>query len=186
MATDPVILKEVFEYEIPFQRGKTWKGRLDEDLAFNEKSLDAELMTHAAKFAWWASLHASAKSRRDDIKRQLKLMEYDLRDELLDGLPEGEKKPTEPAIEAFIQRHRKYVDLEVKLRAATADVERLDVARDAMTQRKDMLMASSASQRREQASTNLDSKADRAARLEEGYDQRRREEQRPHRSRGGR
>lgn len=177
MSVDAALAKQVLEYVVPFDRGKTWRGRLDEDLSINEKAINIELAEHPAKFAWWASLHVLARARRDDIKRKFGLLYYELKAEYVKKLPVTEKKPTKDMVDEYVETHKRYQEMEVQLLDAGTDVEKLYVAREAMTQRRDSLIAMATNLRRE-LDVDPGRKAEHASRLERDYDEQRNERSR--------
>jgi hypothetical protein len=161
----PLKLRDHFaEWSVITPNGKTWKVNFYDEVTIDDRNIDTELADHPAKFALWATMHSDAKDAIAFIKLKMDRLEGDLFEEYKHG-GEGEKKPTDKEVAARISQNRKYRELEDDKLKWEKVVDRLQSARDAMTHRRDMLVALATNIRR-QMDVDLARKAGTIARAE--------------------
>jgi hypothetical protein len=122
-----------------------YQTNLDDALAIDRDNIDEELSMQAQKFGFWGSLHIAACGLRDDLKRDLDLLEAQLASEIRDP----DKKATEKSIKQEVIQNKRYQDLNDRYLEAKRQVDVIYVGREAMTQRKDMLVSLATTLRRE-------------------------------------
>jgi len=137
------------EWTVTTPNGKPWKINFYDDVVIDERNIDVELAEHPAKFALWATMHSEAKDAVAVLKLKMDRLEADLVDEHKNSVAAGEKKPTDKETAAYVVRHRKYRELEDDKLKQDKVVDRMQVARDAMTHRRDMLVALATNIRRQ-------------------------------------
>lgn len=129
---------------------------LESDLAINPGDINESFIDQPAKFAWWAVLAAKARSKADRLKAAADKQDDFIRKTLTGQLDtkvrqqlelDGEKI-TESKVTSAIFKHPEYVeavDTYNNLREAyinaDEDARTLEAAREAMNQRKDMLIS---------------------------------------------
>lgn len=137
------------EWSVLTPNGKTWKVNFYDEVMIDDTSIDTELAEHPAKFALWATMHAEAKDAVAIIKLKMDRLEADLVDEYKNDVVEGGKKPTDKEVSARVSQNRKYREFEDDKLKWEKVVDRLQAARDAMTHRRDMLVALATNIRRQ-------------------------------------
>lgn len=159
----------ILEIEVTTKLG-TYEGDLRADLMIDVEDLTSSYLDQPGKFAWWATLSAQARAiaerkksdweaRKDYINKTLMgELDAEVRDELTDI---GEKI-TEKKVENAIYTHPKYQAAIVELKElrdeflrASEQAQLLEVARESMDQRKDMLISIGAQLRAEGSNTEL-------------------------------
>ena len=129
---------------------------LNEDLRIDPMNISADFCEQPAKYAYWATVTAQAKSLVERKRLEVEKLEDYLKKTLvgeLDGevrreLEMNGEKITETKVVNGIFVHPKYVETQEKLyslKEELVDLQQkfavLDIARDAMNQRKDMLIS---------------------------------------------
>lgn len=133
--------------DVRLDEKQRFTANLDDDLVIDQADIINEMAQQSSKFAWWAGLHIAACGLRDDLKRELDLLEAKLASEIR---PEqGEKQPTEKRIKQEVLQNKEYQKLNARYLEAKRQVDVLYVGREALTQRKDMLVSMATSLRRE-------------------------------------
>lgn len=145
----PSVRNYFAEWTVKTPNGKDWRINFYDEVVVDERKINQELAEHPAKFALWATMHGEAKERVAYLELERDRLESDLGNELVNDTPAGEKKPTEKQIELYVTGHEKYRKLENELLKVKALQERLYIARDAMTHRRDVLVALATNLRRE-------------------------------------
>lgn len=158
--------------------GKQYTQDLAADLKINVDDINESYVDQPSKYAWWAVLAAQARAKADRIKSAIdKQDEYirktltgeldaKVREELeLDG-----EKVTESKVTNGIYKHAQYVEELAKLHAlrdeyveANEDASILEAAKDAMNQRKEMLISLGAQLRVDMSNVELSMKKRQAA-----------------------
>lgn len=127
----------------------TYESTLDEDLFINRNDLNSEFSSHAEKFAYYSTCFelASDKLRRYEVelKRLYAVLDANKRSELINA----GVKYTEKMIENSVITDDAYRALQDEALDAERQVGLLKAARDAMAQRKEMLISLGANQRSE-------------------------------------
>lgn len=150
--------------------GNEYANNLAEDLQIHENDLNADFCDQPAKFAWYAVLSAKAKHEASLAKFELDKMEEYIKKTLIGELDaevrhnlefEGEKI-TESKVEKAIYKHSKYKKQVEKLNELKLEwldknhtAVLLEFAKEAMMQRKDMLISIGANLRAQMENTDL-------------------------------
>lgn len=150
--------------------GNEYANNLAEDLQIHEDNLNADFCDQPAKFAWYAVLSAKAKHEASLAKFELDKMEEYIKKTLIGELDaevrhnlefEGEKI-TESKVEKAIYKHSKYKEQVEKLNELKLEwldknhtAVLLEFAKEAMMQRKDMLISIGANLRAQMENTDL-------------------------------
>lgn len=158
--------------------GKHYKQDLAEDLKINVDDINESYIDQPSKFAWWAVLAAQARARADKLKSSVDKQDEHIRKTLMGELDakvreelelDGEKV-TEGKVTNGIYKHPRYVEEMAKLHAlrdefveANEDASILGAAKDAMNQRKEMLISLGAQLRTDMSNVELDMKKKQAA-----------------------
>lgn len=129
---------------------------LEDDLSIDQNNLTDSYIDQPAKFAFWATLCVQAKSKVDAKKIELDKHEEYWKKQLcgeLDGKVRMEmevngEKITESKVTAAIPQHpdyqaaaEHYYELKTELAELQADWAALEVAKEALNQRKEMLIS---------------------------------------------
>lgn len=118
------------------------------------ENLPAELETHAAWQATIAFAHAAARTRADAFERQVKRKEASISFTIRANLERQLKiKPTVDAIERALRCDEDLAKMEDELGELRRVERELEVARQAMIARRDMLVNLSSTQRAEMRQT---------------------------------
>lgn len=143
---------------------------LNSDLEIHPEDLNSDYCDQPAKFAWWATLAASAQAVVDRLKTKIEIQDTLIRKDLkgkldseireqmeLDGI-----KVTEGKVEAAFYSHAEYLEaantlkeLQQQLIDAQDQARILGVAKEAMNQRKDMLISLGAAMRMDMGNLEL-------------------------------
>lgn len=143
---------------------------LYEDLRISPENLNTDFCEQPAKYAYWATVAAQARALVDSKKADVERCEDYLKKTLVGELDtevrrdlemEGEKV-TEAKVTNGIYVHEKYraeqqklYDLKDELLKLQSELAVLDIAREAMNQRKDMLISLGAQMRQEGSNAEL-------------------------------
>ena len=129
---------------------------LEEDLAFTEEEINKAYIEQPVKFAWWATIAAQTKSTIDQKKIEVERQEDYLKKTLtaeLDikvrrQLSEDGERITEAKVNSAVISHPEYrkaqlalYELEDELLDLTKQYNLIIAAKEAMIQRKDMLIS---------------------------------------------
>ena len=150
--------------------GKTYVQDLNEDLRINADDINESYIDQPSKFAWWAVLAAQARAKADRIKSAIEKQDEYIRKILTGELDaavrkslelDGEKV-TEGKVTNGIYKNDRYIEEMTKLHnlrdeyvEANEDACILEAAKDAMNQRKDMLISLGAQMRTDMSNTEL-------------------------------
>lgn len=137
------------DWTVKTPNGKDWRVNFYDEVVIDERDIDKELAEHPVKFALWATMHSETRERVAYLELEMDRLEADLGQQLIDDTPEGEKRPTEKQIDIRVKGNTKYRKFEDELIKVKALQDRLLVARDAMTHRRDVLVALATNKRRE-------------------------------------
>ena len=161
---------DILNFTIATVDGVPTETELGDDLAIDPGDINQSFIDQPGKFAWWAVMAAKARAaeKQDDFIRKTLVGTLDskVRQELeLDG-----EKITESKVTSGIYKHADYVaavDEYNKLREqwvqANEDASVLEAARDAMYQRKDMLISLGANMRMDMSNVELSMKKQQVA-----------------------
>ena len=146
---------------------------LAEDLRINKTDLSESYMDQPAKFAWYAVLAAQARAQADDLKNKIEQKE-DYIKKILRGKLDAEvrkqleldgERVTEGKVENGINCHPKYVEALEELHRlrddyveANENASILETAKEALNQRKDMLISLGAQMRADMSNIELSMK----------------------------
>lgn len=147
---------------------------LAEDLAIDYVNINEAFCEQPAKFAWWATVASQAKALVDAKKAELERAEDYLKKTLVGELDSevrmtlemNGEKVTETKVTNGIYIHPKYKESQEKyytLKGELLELQQkmaiLDIARESMNQRKDMLISLGAQLRQEGGNIDLIMKA---------------------------
>ena len=146
---------------------------LAEDLKINKTDLSESYMDQPAKFAWYAVLAAQARAQADALKNKIEQKEDYIR-KILRGKLDAEvrkqleldgEKVTEGKVENGINCHPKYAEaleelheLRDKYVEVNENASILETAKEALNQRKDMLISLGAQMRADMSNIELSMK----------------------------
>lgn len=143
---------------------------LGEDLRIDPMNLSTDFCEQPAKFAYWATVAAQARALVDRARLKVDQMEENIKKSLMGELDAEVRqtmeldgvKITEAKVQSNIYTHPKYIAAMEELQVARAELVELqeqstmmDVAKDAMNQRKDMLISLGAQIRAEGANAEV-------------------------------
>lgn len=150
--------------------GKTYSQDLNEDLRINSSDINESYIDQPSKFAWWAVLAAQARAKADRIKSAIekqdeyirKILTGELDAEVRKNLELDGEKVTEGKVTNGIYQHERYIEEMDKLHnlrdeyvEANEDACILEAAKDALNQRKEMLISLGAQMRIDMSNTEL-------------------------------
>ena len=120
---------------------------LMEELRINPDSLDRELLRQPAKYAWWAALYSETASKVELLRQKRERLEGKLFVKL--RAQNSRRGVRVKDINHLVHRDGRYRKLSRRLRRWESAERLLKFAERAFSQRKDVLMALNANQRRE-------------------------------------
>jgi len=127
----PVRLKlEEDEYDLKYQ----------EELKFDESTIDEDLKKQPSYFAWYSVLYAMAEDALGKAKLDLELLEANLDPFYRLKLTEG-GKVTEPMVASAIKTDDKYIEAIYKVTELKKAVGILKAIKEAFDHRREMLLA---------------------------------------------
>lgn len=151
---------------------------LEGDLAIDSEDINQSFIDQPGKFAWWAVLAAKARSKADRLKAAADKQDDFIRKTLTGQLDtkvrqqlemDGEKI-TESKVTSAIVQHPDYIEavatynkMQDDFINANEDARILEAARDAMNQRKDMLISLGAMLRMDMSNVELNMKKQQVA-----------------------
>jgi hypothetical protein len=127
--------------------GRTYQGDLETELRIetDPEGLNTALAENPSRFAWWATLETMAKAIAEEQENALNKLHANLYAQYAKAM----EKPTVESLKQAIQRTEKYVQQVEVVRQAKRDAALLTVARQAMVQKKDSLLAVASNYRAE-------------------------------------
>lgn len=161
-------------------QSSTHQVNLGEDLLIEPEHMNEAFIEQPAKFAYWATVALQAKSLVDKKKLEVDKQEDYLKKNLigeLDGEVRKElelngEKVTEAKVTNGIYTHERYQEEQSKLYHLKDELLELqnkfailDIAKESMNQRKDMLISLGAQLRMESNNTDLTIKAEAAKKI---------------------
>lgn len=129
--------------------GKEYEYNVDEQLQIDTSDISEEFATHAGKFAYWAILVENASYQVDVLKQDLAVARAQLDAQKRAELKAAGKKSTEKMVENMVITDPQYLEKEDAYLDAKRTLGYFKAAKDAMIQRKDMLVSLGATQRAE-------------------------------------
>lgn len=143
---------------------------LAEDLRIDSANINEAFCEQPAKYAWWATVAAQAKAlvdrkklevdRKDDYIRKTLIGELDV--EVRQELEMNGEKVTETKVTNNIYCHPRYkeetdelYELKSELNTLQQNLTTLEIAKESMNQRKDMLISLGAQLRQEGSNIDL-------------------------------
>lgn len=169
---------DILNFTIATVDGVPTETELGDDLAIDPGDINQSFIDQPGKFAWWAVMAAKARAKADRLKVAAEKQDDFIRKTLVGTLDskvrqelelDGEKI-TESKVTSGIYKHADYiaaVDEYNKLREqwvqANEDASVLEAARDAMYQRKDMLISLGANMRMDMSNVELSMKKQQVA-----------------------
>ena len=133
-------------------KGERHEFSSQEELGIDRDDLDIELARQAAHFAWFGILQERARNERIRLEQDIENTEYRL---FLEA-GGGTEKITVDAKKAKARTDPRYLDLREKYREAEHDERLLGVIVQALTQRKDVLIALARSRHLEMSAPSAD------------------------------
>jgi hypothetical protein len=122
---------------------------LVDDLAIDGADINGEFMNQSELFAWWATVSELAKDKVNRIKFQLDRI-YALKDHAVRlELTANKAKITEKVVENAVISSKEYQECMLELLESKKQYGLLQVGKEALTQRKDMLISLGANMRTE-------------------------------------
>lgn len=144
--------------------GEDFFTKLDSDLRIDVNDLNSAFLDQTAKFAFWATLAAQAKSEVEKKKLEVDQQDDFIKTTLIGELDtlvreemtyEGEKI-TEAKVTSKIHSHQKFIDENIRLNELQRELSELkrqsnllSVAKESFLQRKDMIISLGANLRQE-------------------------------------
>lgn len=114
---------------------------INEITSINRESLSDEFVNQASKYAWYASLLAHSKAKREKAKLALDIKEAELSSRVRQGMVQQGVKVTEGAINEIVLGLNEYSQVYMNWIATKEETDILDGLVKALEQRKDMLVA---------------------------------------------
>lgn len=111
----------------------------EKDISINKYKLDAECLSHSARFAYYAEACAVAKIEVSRAKDRLDLTEAEQREAIRIRMEKDGIKPTIPMLDSATIRDEKVIKAKAELREAEDVYNRLQVAVNAMDARRSEL-----------------------------------------------
>ena len=161
---------------------KTAENTMDlaEDLKIDPMNINENFCSQPALYAYWATIAAQAKALVDKKKAELdraddylkKTLVGELDAEVRQQMEVDGEKITEGKVTNAIYKHTRYVEQQEKIYALRDELLNLqqqwtvlDIAKESMNQRKDMLISLGANLRQETTNTELALKAKNVANM---------------------
>lgn len=153
--------------------GKKYEQDLNEDLRINSDDINESYIDQPSKFAWWAVLAAQARAKADRIKSAIekqdeymrKILTGELDAEVRKRLELDGEKITEGKVTNGIYKDERYIEEMNKLHnlrdeyvEANEDACILESAKEALNQRKEMLISLGAQLRTDLSNVELSMK----------------------------
>ncbi len=114
---------------------------INEITSINRESLSDEFINQASKYAWYASLLAHARAKREKAKLVLDTKEAELSSRVRQEMVKQGVKVTEGAINETVIGLQDYTNIYMRWIEAKEDEDVIDGVVRALAQRKDMLVA---------------------------------------------
>lgn len=134
--------------------GVAFQRQLGDDVPISGTAIDEEFMEHSDRFAWWATVTELARDKVARTKYQLDriyaLVDHKVRFELNDK----KAKVTEKIVENIVITSKEYQECMLELLEAKKQLGLAMAGKEALIQRKDMLISLGANMRAE-GSSNL-------------------------------
>ena len=160
--------KEMLEIEVHTNNALV-KANLADDLEIDTGDINKAYIEQPGKFAYWATVALQAKfvyeRKKQEVNRQEEYLKKTMYGELdsiirkqmeMDGEKITESKVVSNICinEAYLEEQQKLYELQDELLVLQERYYQLDVAKEAMNQRKDMLISLGAQLRQENSNTN--------------------------------
>lgn len=160
---------ESFPLKIKLADGRVWEIETGDYVSIDALDLDEGLIEQPRKVAWINAIYAGARLERNRIKRALDKLEGKLRKRAIEDLGD-DKKPTEKAIDAWIQEQAEYEVAWERVEKADWELGMINSVKEGLRDRRDSLVALSLNSRRErEQDTGKTVAAQRARELDEEY-----------------
>jgi len=171
-------IDESFPLKIKLADGRIWEIETGDYVRIDERDLNEGLIEQPRKVAWINAIYAGARLERNRIKRALDKLEAKLRKRAIDDLGD-DKKPTEKAIDAWIQEQSEYEVAWERVERADWELGMINAVKEGLRDRRDSLVALNLNSRREWEQDPGKSVAHQRAReLDEDYQKRLKERRR--------
>ena len=122
--------------------------KYQDELVFDEETINSDLKDQPSFFAWYAVLHEKANKALSVLKMTLDILNASLASDIRKAAFLGaEKKPTEKYIEEQIMMTESYQEAQIKVFEAQKNLGILRGIKDAFIHRKDMLVTLGANMR---------------------------------------
>lgn len=130
--------------KVTLSEKETYEKSLDEDLFIDKNSLDKELVSQAAKFAWWSTLSCLARDRVQRLKQEIEIYEAQACQAVRAEKAKSGEKITEGGMWEIVRMLPDWQKRKSDLLEAQKQADVLDTARESFDHRKYMLRALSA------------------------------------------
>ena len=154
--------------------GRVYDGDLDAEARVDTDpvGLNKALAEQSGRFAWWATLEVLAKTLAEQLERQLATRHAELYSYLEATLTSTDGKgkrsrPTVEKIKSAVLADKVYQNLQERVAQANEQVGLLQVARQTMSMRRDMLMTVASNMRAEREAGIYDHLRETRTRLEQ-------------------
>ena len=127
---------------------------LKRDVAINPHDLDNVMITHPVLLVHYSVQCVKAKFLFEAMKNKLDILEAKLDSYYRVKLAETGKKPTEVAIRNAIMANDNYVKMQKKVLSAQEEWRYCEIAEEAFSQRKDLILEIARDRRKEKDSQN--------------------------------
>ena len=161
---------EILDIHVKTSKDEIQKLNLANDLKINIANINTEFCEQPAIYAYWATLAAQAKTIYESVKLRVtekedyikKSLVGELDVEVRMHLESNGERITESKVANAIYVHPKYLEeqaqlykLKQELQQAQAQLTTLEIAKESMNQRKDMLISLGAQLRQEYGNTDI-------------------------------
>lgn len=129
---------------------KEYKVDVKDICKIDEENLSDEFIKYPATFAWWSTVSTLYSAKRDDLEKQMKILEAEIDTKIRRQLSPSERKSMkEKEIDAQIKMDRRYMLIWDEYLDAKGVCRRLDALIKGLEAKKDMLIQIGARKRKE-------------------------------------
>lgn len=122
---------------------------LRKDVQINPNDLDSAMVEHSSLYVHYASQTVSARRQYERLKNAFEILEARLDAEYRESLGGAAKKPTEAAIRNALVADKRWSGAQAKVIEAQSIWKMCEIAENALTQRKDLILELARDRRKE-------------------------------------
>lgn len=148
-------LKDLTDIEVVVSPTLKYDNNFSDDVEIDRSMLEEEFASQPKKFAYYGSLQAIMNKKLQDVRRERKELYAKIDKEVRDLADQEGKKLTEKMVENMVTTAPVYVKKSQEENHVSYIVDLLDVQKEAMKQRKDMLIQLGADHRQSSMDTRV-------------------------------